>query len=367
MCFVGSPLLTSIEDLDYFGLNLSDFAAHDAAKDALFLGHAKDARLHGHGEHDIPETSTMHSSLSSSSSDVTLASDSSCVSMQSSPRSLRQGIPVSPRSPRFNTAPPSSPHHSESTTPGRRPSSSSSGCPFSGASASSTSVSLDRSTPQQNSPPLTTASEPMPLRSPVSSPSLLNKLFGSKQRSSYSPKSGKLLDKTNGTTMGSLGDGKVVQSAPMPIPRNACNGGHNSSGGSKDEDLGSGHKSSWSCSDSDELLVTYDQARVKQLPSSTEAFKLLNHSKQRASGAYQGEHPPSDEETTFAPVPHTLSADPLSLQGRGRLENAFQEVRISPHAHAGQLRSRNRMRVGTISCCSTTRDETSSWRWSCST
>jgi hypothetical protein len=217
----------------------------------------------------------------------------------------------------------------------------------------------------------------MPLRSPVSSSSLLDKLFGSKQKSSYSPKSGKP-DKANGIGVKGLPRPQLPLRALLS---NASNVAQSSSGGGSldDEGLGSGRKRSKSCSDSDELLAIDDQARVDQLPTLTKGHKLLNQPKQRASGAYQGEHSSaSDEVTTRAsvrnlrasPQPQHMAippAAPLSLQGRGRLENAFQEVLISPHAHAGQLRSRNRMRVGTISFCSTTRDETSSWRWSCST
>jgi hypothetical protein len=112
-----------------------------------------------------------------------------------------------------------------------------------------------------------------------------------------------------------------------------------------DENPSGGRKRSKSCSDSDELVAIDDQLRSEQLPTSGDSHKL-SKSKQRRGvipGRRLSDPLVSDEETPRPsvrnprtsphPMPHVHAippAGPLSLQGRERLENAFQEVH-TPH------------------------------------
>lgn len=394
MCFVGSPLLTSLEDLDYFGLNLSDFAAHDPTKDALFMGHAKDANLHASDPQHTDAASTLASSLSSSSSDITLASDSSYVSLQSSDASSSSptpiqhssvnlpglGVPLSSVTFPLSESSPPSPHghmpavpppsplnsfvlspripqsNSDSThTHTRRPSSAG-GCPFSAVSSSASALptlksnSRDRPPAQHSPPPTTAASPPAPLRSPVTSSSLLDKLFGSKQKSSYSPKATKA-DKDKGLGLLHTTGGINGKSAPRPQPLRALlsaagNGligssgqSTNSSATSSVDDPGkpdSGRKRSKSCSDSDELLVIDDEQQLPLVPGDHKLHAAKPKPGRRGviPDARLSDRSVSDEETPRsegrslrASPQHAIPpAGPLSLHGRERLENAFQEL-----------------------------------------
>ena len=399
MCFVGSPLLDSIEDLDYFGLNLSDFAAHDPTKDALFLNHAKDANLQGSRDDGVADSSsTVASSLSSSSSGVSLVSSSSCLSLpdasSSSSSNPGGGLSLSPlpsESPPPSTAgnhlavPPPSPSHSgssafvsprsvmsshqsqsdSSSAQARRLSATGvpgGGCPFGNPSSSASTLKSNAATKdrQQGSPPPAAAPVPasLALRSPQSSASLLDKLFGSKQKSSYAPiKPGKA-DKTS-ALLHSVGGGNQTKSLSRPQPLRALlsaagggligiggNGTAASAGSADDVDdlnsSGSGRKRSKSCSDSDELLAIEEQMRAGgPLPSPASTTTSSSSSKQRRGGAGGLVPLVSDEEAVRAaaagrrrrgspsplpPVQTIPPAGPLSLQGRERLENAFQEV-----------------------------------------
>lgn len=63
MCFVGSPQLHSIEEVNYFGLGLSDFSLHDPCKDTLFTLHFRSSSSPGPSPDPSPSSSLSDSSL----------------------------------------------------------------------------------------------------------------------------------------------------------------------------------------------------------------------------------------------------------------------------------------------------------------